>query len=52
MSIKRYMNDLDDMVGHRNGDFVTYDDHAAEVARLNEQVQALAAENADLRKWA
>lgn len=36
MSIKRYMNDLDDMVEHRNGDFVTYDGHAAEVARLNE----------------
>lgn len=38
MSIKRYMNDLDDMVEHRNGDFVTYEDHAAEVARLNEVI--------------
>lgn len=42
MSITRYMNDLDDMVEHQNGEFVTYEDHAAEVARSNEQVRAQA----------
>lgn len=42
--IKRFKH-LGDMQQHRDGDFITYEDHAAEVARLNEQVRALAAES-------
>lgn len=44
--IKRYTCDVYydvGMIGHSGGEYVTYEDHAAVVAALNEQVQALAA---------
>lgn len=55
--IKRYEDEIYgpssyDFEESESGSWVKYEDHAAEVARLNEQVRALAAENADLRKWA
>ncbi|WNN42839.1 hypothetical protein [Winslowiella toletana] len=57
MSITRYEDEVYgpssyDFEENESGSWVKYEDHAAEVARLNEQVQALAAENAELRKWA
>lgn len=44
--IKRYDFDVDvyhsvEVITHQEGEYVTYEDHAAEVARLNEQVRAI-----------
>jgi len=53
MSITRYEDEVYgpssyDFEKNESGSWVKYEDHAAEVARLNEQVQALAAENSIL----
>jgi len=53
MSITRYEDEIYgpssyDFEENESGSWVKYEDHAAEAARLNEQVQALAAENSIL----
>jgi len=54
MSITRYEDEVYgpssyDFEKNESGSWVKYEDHAAEVDRLNEQVQALAAENAQIK---
>lgn len=54
--IKRYEFELyhcngGEMLASPEGGYVDYDDHAAEVARLNEQVRALAAEVQNCRRF-
>jgi len=55
MSITRYEDEVYgpssyDFEKNESGSWVKYEDHAAEVARLNEQVQALAAEVQSVRE--
>ncbi|MBK0003395.1 hypothetical protein [Erwinia sp. S38] len=53
MGIKRYVHaeswGTSILTEEPQGDVVKFEDHAAEVAQLNEQVRALAAENANMR---
>lgn len=51
--IKRYLvsGSEFEVERHPDGDYVEFDDHAAIVAALQEQVLALAAENSKLRDW-
>jgi len=51
--IKRYLvsGSEFEVTQHPDGDYVEFEDHAAIVAALQEQVRALTAENSKLRDW-
>lgn len=51
--IKRYLvsGSEFEVTQHPDGDYVEFEDHAAIVAALQEQVRALTAENSNLRDW-